>query len=144
MILLETMWVVKQMDQNDRNAFLKLLQSHSPVEKKKPKKVKSSPTNPFIGNTVVFTGSLKSFTREQAENYIIQLGGQVKKTISKDTDYLIVAAPGDFSAKTDKAKQLGTPIMDEATFMDILEHHGFIKIAKGKSMEWEADVHDKR
>ena len=47
------------------------------------------PDSPFYGKTVVFTGTLASMLRSDAENIILQIGGHVASGVSKKTDFLV-------------------------------------------------------
>ncbi|MFC1809372.1 NAD-dependent DNA ligase LigA [Candidatus Omnitrophota bacterium] len=70
----------------------------------------------FSGKTCVVTGSLSHFSRSEAETQIKQLGGRVSKSVSANTDCVIVGdAPG---SKFDKAKKLKIPILEEKAFLE--------------------------
>jgi len=73
----------------------------------------------FSGKTFVITGTLESFSRQQAEALIEQRGGRAAGSVSKKTDYL-VAGPGAGS-KLDKARSLGIEILDENQFAALLK-----------------------
>lgn len=66
---------------------------------------------PFIGKTFVITGTLQSFSREEASEFIERLGGKVTDSVSRKTHYLVLGQnPG---SKLEKAKSLGVTIIDE-------------------------------
>ncbi len=63
------------------------------------------------GITVVVTGSLESFSRDEATEAVQSLGGRVTGSVSKKTDFMVVGEnPG---SKHDKAVSLGVPVLDE-------------------------------
>lgn len=66
------------------------------------------------GKSFVFTG----FRDKALEEYIIRMGGFIKTTISKNTDYLVVADLNENSTKADKARSIGVPLIlrDNAIF----------------------------
>jgi len=69
---------------------------------------------PLAGKTIVVTGTLKRFTRDEAHELITRLGGRPTSSVSKKTDFVVAGEhPG---SKYDKAKQLGVPILDEVEF----------------------------
>ncbi len=70
----------------------------------------------FNGKTFVLTGTLDSFTREEAEEKIISFGGNVSSSVSKKTDYVLAGEKA--GSKLDKAKSLGVKIIDETEFKD--------------------------
>lgn len=72
----------------------------------------------FQGKTFVLTGSLEHYSREEASAMIRERGGKISSSISKETNYLLIGeAPG---SKYAKAKKLGIPILDEASFRNLL------------------------
>lgn len=75
----------------------------------------------LAGITVVATGSLEGFTREGAQEAILQAGGKAGNSVSKKTDF-VAAGPGAGSKLT-KAETLGVRIIDAAQFA-ILVHEG--------------------
>ena len=70
--------------------------------------------SPFAGRTVVFTGTLETMTRPEAEAQAERLGAKVTKSVSKKTDFLIVGA--DAGSKAAKAAELGVTTLTEAAF----------------------------
>ena len=73
----------------------------------------------LAGLTVVVTGSLEGFSRDEAKEAILARGGKAAGSVSKKTDYVVVG--GNAGTKEDKARELGRPILDEAGFRRLLE-----------------------
>ncbi|MGE5694065.1 MAG: NAD-dependent DNA ligase LigA [Candidatus Sericytochromatia bacterium] len=72
------------------------------------------------GLTIVVTGSLNGFSRDEAKEAIIARGGKASGSVSKKTDYVVAGdAPG---SKYDKAVELGVPVLDEGGFRDLLQN----------------------
>ena len=71
------------------------------------------------GLTVVVTGSLEGFSRDEAKEAILARGGKAAGSVSKKTDYVVVGE--NAGSKEDKARELGRPILDEAGFVRLLE-----------------------
>lgn len=69
---------------------------------------------PLAGLTVVATGSLEGFTRDEAQEAIISAGGKAASSVSSKTDF-VAAGPGAGSKLT-KAEELGIPVLDAAQF----------------------------
>lgn len=70
------------------------------------------------GLTVVVTGSLAGFSRDDAKEAILARGGKAARSVSKKTDYVVAGdSPG---SKYDKAVELGVPILDEDGFRKLL------------------------
>ncbi|HYJ74994.1 MAG TPA: NAD-dependent DNA ligase LigA [Kineosporiaceae bacterium] len=71
------------------------------------------------GLTVVVTGSLEGFSRDEAKEAILGRGGKASGSVSKKTDFVVVGDnPG---SKADNARKLGVPILDEAGFRQLLD-----------------------
>ncbi|PEG42073.1 DNA ligase (NAD(+)) LigA [Mycolicibacterium agri] len=72
------------------------------------------------GLSIVVTGSLTNFSRDDAKEAIVARGGKAAGSVSKKTAYVVAGdSPG---SKYDKAVELGVPILDEDGFMRLLEH----------------------
>jgi DNA ligase (NAD+) len=70
------------------------------------------------GLTIVVTGSLTGFSRDDAKEAIVACGGKAAGSVSKKTDYVVAGdSPG---SKYDKAVELGVPILDEDGFRKLL------------------------
>ena len=70
----------------------------------------------FTGKTVVLTGSLTLFTRDEAKKLLEKLGANVSGSVSKKTNLVIYGE--NAGSKLQKALQLGVATMDEASFME--------------------------
>ena len=71
----------------------------------------------FAQKTFVLTGTLPSLTRAEAEEIIRQHGGSATGSVSKKTSYVL--AGENAGSKLDKARSLGIPVVDEATFLQM-------------------------
>ncbi|WP_228386422.1 NAD-dependent DNA ligase LigA [Ornithinicoccus halotolerans] len=71
------------------------------------------------GRTVVVTGSLERFSRDESKEAIIARGGRAAGSVSKKTDWVVVGA--NAGSKAAKAEELGVPVLDEAQFVRLLE-----------------------
>jgi DNA ligase (NAD+) len=78
-----------------------------------------APPGPLTGVTVVVTGSLRDFSRDQAIAAIQERGGKVTGSVSKKTGFVVVGA--DPGSKYDKAVQVKAPILDDDGFAVLLE-----------------------
>ena len=70
------------------------------------------------GRTVVVTGSLEGFSRDETKEAIISRGGKAASSVSKKTDWVVVGA--NAGSKAAKAEELGLPVLDEAQFLRLL------------------------
>lgn len=80
---------------------------------------KEPAAEPLAGKTFVLTGTLASYTREEAEEVLRGLGARVTSSVSKKTDYVVAGEnPG---GKYQKALDLGLPVLTEEEFLRLLE-----------------------
>ncbi|HEX6327320.1 MAG TPA: NAD-dependent DNA ligase LigA [Jiangellaceae bacterium] len=71
------------------------------------------------GLTVVVTGSLPNFSRDEAKEAILARGGKAAGSVSKNTSFLVAGESA--GSKLDKALELGVPVLDEDGFRTLLE-----------------------
>jgi len=84
-----------------------------------------SAAGPFAGKTVVLTGTMAGYTREEAKAEIERRGGRVAGTVSRKTD--LVVAGADAGSKLKKAQELGVRVVDESGFRELLQVPGFVQ-----------------
>jgi len=75
---------------------------------------------PLTGKTFVFTGTMETMGRPDAEALVRKLGGKAAGSVSARTDY-VVAGPGAGS-KLEKAQKLKVAILDEQEFLKLVGH----------------------
>jgi DNA ligase (NAD+) len=72
----------------------------------------------LTGKTIVVTGTLENFSRQQIEVTIRDAGGKVTSSVSKKTDFVLAGKePG---SKLDKAQKLGVKVINEKQFLEII------------------------
>ncbi len=75
-------------------------------------------TGPFAGKTLVVTGTLSRFSRDEAKDALRKAGANVTDSVSKNTDFVIVGE--DAGSKLDKAHSLGVKTLTEQEFVKML------------------------
>ena len=75
--------------------------------------------NRFEGKTFVLTGTLPTYTRDQASAIIEKFGGKTSSSVSKKTDYVLAGT--EAGSKLTKAEQLGVKIIDETEFNEMIK-----------------------
>jgi DNA ligase (NAD+) len=86
------------------------------VKPELPQKVKAK--GKLVGKTIVVTGELENFSRQQVEQAIRKAGGKASSSVSKKTDFVL--AGRDAGSKLDKALKLGVKVIDEKQFLEML------------------------
>jgi DNA ligase (NAD+) len=74
---------------------------------------------PLNGKTLVLTGTLPEWSREQATEHIMAAGGRVTTSVSKKTDYLVAGESA--GSKLAKAERLEVPVLDEGALRALLD-----------------------
>ncbi len=78
--------------------------------------------SPLQGKTVVLTGTLEHFTRQEAKEMLRRLGARVGSSVTRKSDWVIAGAKA--GSKLEKAKALGVPVADESQLMAWLREAG--------------------
>ncbi len=85
----------------------------------KPQKPKKKSSDALSGITIVVTGTLQNFTRQQIEKIIKDHGGKSASSVSKNTSFVLAGEnPG---SKLKKAQELGIEIIDENKFIKTIQ-----------------------
>ncbi|MFQ6117618.1 MAG: helix-hairpin-helix domain-containing protein, partial [Candidatus Bipolaricaulia bacterium] len=102
-------------DERNRETIRRLLEAGvTPI----PERVEGAKL-PLEGKRFVFTGSLREFTRDEAEELVKRLGGAATSAVSRRTDYVVVGEnPG---AKLARARELGIKIITEEEFKELVQ-----------------------
>jgi DNA ligase (NAD+) len=75
--------------------------------------------NALTGKTLVFTGELKNFSRNEVQRIVRQLGANASSSVSKNTDFVVAGQnPG---SKYNTAKKLGVKIINEDEFRGLIK-----------------------
>ena len=85
----------------------------------------------LAGRSVVVTGTIEGFTREEAEEAILARGGKSPGSVSART-WAVVLGTEPGAAKLKKAEELGIPIVDGTRFQELLDR-GEIPASDGAS-----------
>ncbi len=78
--------------------------------------------NPFAGKTVVATGKLENYTRDEIQMKLLGLGAKPASSVSKKTDYVIAGEKA--GGKLTKAQELGITVLTEQQFETMLASNG--------------------
>lgn len=83
----------------------------------------SSEEGTLNGKSFCFTGELHSMNRNDAQNLVKQNGGTIKSSVTKDLSYLVTNDKDSGSSKNQKAAKFGIPIIDEETFLQMINQN---------------------
>ena len=110
--------IIKWFDDCNNQYLIKELKSIGFSLKESNSKYNSKLSNVLNGKVFVITGTLNTFTRDEAKDLIENAGGKVNSSISKKTDYLISGE--NTGSKFKKAQELGVKIINENDFKRLL------------------------
>ena len=79
-----------------------------------PLKPQAEASGALAGKSLVVTGTLEKYTREEIQALIVDHGGRAASSVSKKTDFIVAGA--DAGSKLAKAEKLGVPVITEAEF----------------------------
>lgn len=80
---------------------------------------KVRPAGKLTGKTIVVTGTLTKFSRDEIKEFIHTHGGKPAGSVSKKTDYVVAGESA--GSKLDKAKELGVPVLTEEEFLKLAQ-----------------------
>lgn len=81
-----------------------------------PPQPEGEPAGPFEGLSIVVTGTLQGFSRDEIKEFIRVRGGKAAGSVSKKTAFVV--AGEEAGSKLDKARELGIPILTEQEFLE--------------------------
>lgn len=96
-------------DDETNEALLARLLEHLTIEK-----IEAPAKGPLTGMTVVVTGTLPRFSRDEAEAAVRKAGGNVSGSVSKNTSFVLAGESA--GSKLAKAEELGVEVIDETEF----------------------------
>lgn len=102
-------------EKRNRELIEKLLKAGIRIKQKETKEELEK----LQGTIFVFTGSLKTMTRDQAKEIVEKLGGRASSSVSKNITYVV--AGEEAGSKLEKAKALGIKIINEEEFLNIIK-----------------------
>lgn len=89
----------------------------------KKKSPEAAAAGVLAGKTIVVTGTLEKYKRDEIESLIAQHGGRASSSVSKKTSFVVAGA--DAGSKLTKAQQIGVPVLSEADFDRLLAGEAF-------------------
>ncbi|MDD4509499.1 MAG: NAD-dependent DNA ligase LigA [Oscillospiraceae bacterium] len=104
-------------DEENRNLWEEL-QKMMNIEKKTVIEI-GTDSNPFAGKTIVVTGKVEPYTRDEINGKIVSYGAKPGSSVSKNTDYLVCGE--NAGSKLEKARSLGVAVLTPAEFFRMAE-----------------------
>jgi DNA ligase (NAD+) len=113
-------WFTEQRtDEETENWHLRILDKWKKAGVRMADEVDESSPKTLAGLTIVVTGSLEGYSRDEAREAILSRGGKAAGAVSKKTDYVVAGEKAGSNAE--KAAKLGLRILDEAGFRALLK-----------------------
>ncbi len=97
---------------------IEALRGHGVKLAEKAKPARKETDSILAGKTLVVTGTLAHFSRDEIENLIHELGGKATSTVSKNTNYVVAGEKA--GSKLDKAHKLGVQVLTEEDFLKLI------------------------
>ncbi|HEY4232918.1 MAG TPA: NAD-dependent DNA ligase LigA [Lacipirellulaceae bacterium] len=88
------------------------------VDMTAPKTPRTVATGPLVGKTLVVTGTLEKYSREEIQELIAKHGGRAASSVSKSTDFLVAGEKA--GSKLEKAQKLGVKVLTEEEFQELI------------------------
>ncbi len=108
--------IVEHFEDEDNRAVVEKLRRTGVTMSETPREVKQTP---LTGSEFVFTGRLDRFTRLTAESMVKELGASTASNVTRKTTHVVIGE--DAGSKADQARQLGTTILTEDEFVELIE-----------------------
>jgi DNA ligase (NAD+) len=104
--------------ENGQRAIRRLRESA--VDMTAPRKTPetTATAGPLSGKSIVVTGTLEKYSREEIESLIARFGGRATSSVSKSTDFVVAGEKA--GSKLDKAQKLGVRVISEAEFDEMI------------------------
>ena len=83
-------------------------------------KIKEKIMGKLTGKSVCFTGAMEN-KRQVLEAMVVKAGGDVKSSVGKSLDYLVIADTSSTSSKAQAARKFGTELISEQQFLDMVK-----------------------
>jgi DNA ligase (NAD+) len=104
--------------EHTRETLRHLVEAGVSAEAPEPGAAAADAIGPLAGKTLVVTGTLPGYSRQEAEEAIRAAGGHAAGSVSAKTDYLVAGEKA--GSKLAKAEKLGVPVLDEDGFRGLL------------------------
>ena len=105
----------------DRAELIDALLAHVTVPDEPELRAEAEATGPLAGKSFLFTGTLASMKRADAQARVVALGGTNASGVSKSLSYLVVGSQGTAGSKLAKAEKAAVEILPEDVFAALLE-----------------------